>query len=194
MNLGNLNETVILIDTDFLNERIEYNLSLYTKLYPKKNFGKIKLAELLYKFALNARIEEAEHNVDILFAYTLFNSTLTNCEPNNFFDLTDTNKVKMETEIGTFIIRSFFGEEDENCSEHYVNMLRTVNHSPRVSRIIMVSDSLELNYQLEMMHEEGKKSLFLFKKYHESEIGLSIKNINVDYLIAYSLGLKRNEI
>ncbi|MDQ3190194.1 MAG: hypothetical protein M3Q58_01220 [Bacteroidota bacterium] len=193
MNLGTLNETVILIDTDFLNEQISHNLTFYKKLYPEKNFEKINLTDLLYKFALNARVEEAGHNVDILFAYT-DNDHLTNCEPNNVFDFIDSKQVQMETEKGTFLIRSFFGDENETCNEHFVNMLRMVNYSTRVSRIIMVADSPELNFELEMMHEQNEKSLFLLKKYHDTEVEVPIKYVKIDYPIAYALGLNANEI
>ncbi len=70
----------------------------------------------------------------------------------------------METDKSTFLIRSFFGDENETCNEHFVNMLRMINYSPRVSRIIMVVDSSELNFELEMMNEQNEKSLFLNKK------------------------------
>lgn len=193
MNLGTLNETVILIDTDFLNERINWNWDFYTELYPDRKFQKIDLADLLFKFALNARVEEEGNEIDILFAYTLFNSTLDHCTPSNL----SSNKidgVQMETEKGTFFIRSFFADEEETCSEHYVNMLRMINYNPRVSRIIMVSDSPELNFQLEMMYEQNDKSLFLLKNYHDSEIDVPINYVKIDSPIAFALGLNRNEI
>jgi hypothetical protein len=195
MNLGILNETVILIDTDFLNERISHNLTFYKELYPNKNFQKINLVDLLYKFALNAWVEEAGHKVDILFAYTLDNNLLINCEPNNLFSFIDSKQVQMETDKGTFLIRSFFGNEDETCSEHFISMLRMVNNSSSVSRIIMVADNPELNFQLEMLVEEKEKSLLILKKHHlETEIDVDIKNVNIDYPIAYALGLNNSEI
>ncbi|MBS1537905.1 MAG: hypothetical protein JST20_09170 [Bacteroidetes bacterium] len=194
MKLGILNETVILIDTDFLNERINHNLTFYQKLYPKKNFEKIKLADLLYKFAINARVEEAGHNVDILFAYTLDNSILTHCDPDNVFNFIDVKQVQMETDKGTFIIRSFFGDEDETCSEHFVIMLMKVINSPSVSRIIMVADNSDLNSELEILNEQNERSLFMLKKYHDSEIEVPIKYVNIDYPIAYALGLRKYEL
>lgn len=195
MNLGILNETVILIDTDFLNERISHNLTFYKDLYPDKEFEKINLANLLYNFILNARIEEAGHNVDILFAYTLGNDILTNCEPNNVFSFIDTNQVQMETEKGTFLIRSFFADEDETCTEHFINMLRMINNSPRVSRIIMVADNPDLNFELEMMNEQNDKSLFIFKKHHlQTAIDADVKYVTILYPIAYALGLDNSEI
>lgn len=195
MNLGILNETVILIDTDFLNERISHHLTFYKDLYPDKEFEKINLANLLYNFILNARIEEAGHNVDILFAYTLGNDILTNCEPNNVFSFIDTNQVQMETEKGTFLIRSFFADEDETCTEHFINMLRMINNSPRVSRIIMVADNPDLNFELEMMNEQNDKSLFIFKKHHlQTAIDADVKYVTILYPIAYALGLDNSEI
>ena len=189
MNLGILNETVILIDTDFLSERISHNLTFYKELYPDKDFKKINLTDLLYQFALNARVEEAGHNVDILLSN---NSNIEHCAPSNLtFDITS-DGFQMETEKGTFLIRSFF--EYVPFNQHFLNMLRMVNYSPRVSRIIMVADSFELNLELKMMNEQNEKSLFLFKKYHDTEIEVPIKYININYPIAYALGLKKFEI
>lgn len=195
MNLGILNETVILIDTDFLNERISHNLSFYKELYPDKDFDKINLADLLYKFALNARVEEAGHNVDILFAYTLSNSNLEHCTPSNLtFDITS-DGVQMETDKGTFLIRAFFGDENETCNEHFLNMLRMVKNSSRVSRIIMVADNPDLNFELEMMCEQNEKSLFIFKKHHsQTAIDADVKFVTILYPIAYALGLNNSEI
>jgi hypothetical protein len=194
MNLGILNETVILIDADFLSERIGNNLTFYKELYPDKEFEKINLADLLYIFALQARVEEAGHNVDILFAYTLSNSKLEHCTPSDLtFDITS-DGLQMETDKGIFFIRSFFGGENETCSEHFLNMLRIVNYSPRVARIIMVADNSELNFELEMMNEQNEKSLFLIKNYHDTEIEVPIKYVEIYYPIAYALGLNNNEI
>ncbi len=194
MNLGILNETVILIDTDFLNERIRHNLTFYKNLYSTKVFEKINLADLLFRFALNARVEEAGQKVDILFAYSLSNSLLEHCMPNNLtFDISS-DGVQLETEKGTFMIRSFFADENESCSEHFLNLLRMVDYNPKVSRIIMLADSSELNFALEMMHYQNKKSLFLLRKYRNSEISVPIKYVNIDSSIAYALGLNSNEI
>ena len=195
MNLGILNETVILIDTDFLNERISHYITFYKDLYPDKDFKNINLANLLYKFALNARVEEAGHNVDILFAYTLSNSNLEHCTPSDLtFDITS-DGVEMETDIGTFFIRAFFGDENETCNEHFLNMLRMVKYSSRVSRIIMVADNPDLNFELEMMCEQNEKSLFIFKKHHlQTAIDAEVKYVTILYPIAFDLGLNNSEI
>ena len=51
MNLGKLNQTVILIDTDYLNEKIKENVVFYKDLYPDKQFDTIMLFKLPFRRA-----------------------------------------------------------------------------------------------------------------------------------------------
>jgi len=186
MKLGNLNKIVVLINTDFLNEQIRNSLIFYKGLYPNKNFEKINIADLLYKLVPNAIIEEGD-KIDILFSYTLSNSKLEHCTPNALtFDISS-DGVKMETDKGTFFIRAFFGDENETCSEHFVNMLQLINGSPKVSRIIMVADTdnSELTFELERMSIENEIMNVQGKKWHYTETTSHI---------AYALGLNGNEI
>jgi len=186
MKLGNLNEIVVLINTDFLNEQIRNILIFYKGLYPNKNFEKINLAGLLYNLVPYAIIEEG-YKIDILFAYTLSDSKLEHCTPSALtFDISS-DGVKMETDKGTFFIRSFFADENETCSNHFVNMLQLIYSSPNVSRIIMVADTndSELNFELEMMSMENEMMNLQGKYWHYTEIKSQI---------AYALGLNGNEI
>lgn len=194
MNLGILNETVILIDTDFINERVQYFLSIYRNLYPKRDFKEINLADLLYKFAINARVSEAGHNVDIIFAHTISNSSLIFCKPNNLIIDITSNGVQMETDIGNFHIRSFFADENETCIEHFGNLLNIVDNFPRTSRIILVADNEYLNSQLEYIDYKKEKSIFMIKKYYNSEITVPIKFVKIDNIIGNCLGLTDDEL
>ncbi|MDH6357985.1 hypothetical protein [Parabacteroides sp. PF5-9] len=192
MHLGLLSETIILINTDFLNQQICFTLDIYKEVYPFKDFDKINLENLLYQFALNARIEEVGHVVDVIFAYKLNSSFLTHCIPEDVFCFIDSNQVKVETEIGSFRIRSFFADQNETCNEHYINILKDIYRNPRVSRIVMVADNYELNNEILMMNDS--KSLFFLKKYHDTEIEIPVKYVNINYPIAYALGLAKSEI
>ena len=194
MNLGVLNETVMLIDTDFLNEQINDNLAIYKEIYPNKNFEKINLAELLYNFALNARINEAGNNVDILFAYTHSNSILDYCEPSNLIGFIDINNIQMKTNIGEFRVRSFFSEDTESCTDHFLNMFEMIYNNKNVSRIILIADNPELNDYLEYFISQELKNLFIFIKSIDSDIFNDLKKVRIDYPIAYALNLKDNEI
>ena len=73
-------------------------------------------------------------------------------------------------------------------------MLRMINYNSRVARIIMIADNSELNFEIEMMHAQNEKSLFLIKQYQDSEIQVPIKYVKIDYPIAHALGLKGGEI
>ena len=50
MNLGKLNKTVLLIDTDYLNQKIKENIGFYRDLYPDKELNTLNLYELIYNF------------------------------------------------------------------------------------------------------------------------------------------------
>jgi len=193
MNLGSLNNTIILIDTEFFNEIISYYLTLYQRLYPDKDLKKINLTDLIYKLAINARVEEAGHKIDVIFAYTFSNSRLLYCKPADLtYDISNEGIQKV-TDKGTFLIRAFFADEDETCSEHFLNLLQIINHNPNVSRIVLFANNSDYNNELEMIIKQKEKSLFLFRQ-SGSGISLPIKNINLDLIIPFEFGLTRYEI
>ena len=63
-----------------------------------------------------------------------------------------------------------------------------------VSRIIMIADNPEINGYLEYINSQNFKSLFMLTKGSNSDIEVDIKYVNIDYPIAYALGLNDNEI
>ena len=194
MRIGELNKTVILIDSDFLNERILSTMHFYKELYPDKEFEVINLFELIDSFSHNARLEDSENDLDVLFAYRLSNDNLENCRPRNLTVDISSNGVRIKSELRNFVIRSFFADENESCSRHFVNMLKIVHSKSNVSKIILIGDSPELNSELKLMLNASDRKFFLFKKSHESFIGLPIQYIDVDYLVAFALGLDSSEI
>lgn len=194
MKLGNLNQTVMLIDTDFLIEKISENFSFYKDLYPEKIIGEIDLAKLLYQFAINARVQEENHSVDILFAYRLDNSIIPNCRPNDVFNFIDNHNTIIKSNIGNFVIKSFFADENESCSEHFINLLSKVYKNINVSRIISVSDNPELDYYLNLFFEKGEKSFFLIKSSSETYISTPFNFVGIDELIALALGINGTEL
>lgn len=194
MNINILNETVILIDTDFLNERIEYNLNLYSKLYPDKSFVQIDLSFLLCYILLEAKIKGIFNKIDVIFSYTLANSRLEYCTPSDLtFDITS-DGILIENDLGEFTVSAFFADENETCSENFVNILRMVYYNPMVSKIILVADSPELNDELNFMEFSNEKSLFILKNYPDSHIDVPIQYAKIDIPIANELGLSEDEI
>ena len=191
MNLGKLNKTVILIDTDFLNQKIKENIEFYSDLYPDKELNTLNLYPLIYYFIVNARVESDEKNIDVLFAYRLSDSLLYSTNPGNVWNFVNAQNLNIEEWNVT--IRSFFADEDESCSEHFIHMLNMIHRINSVDRIIMVADSVELNDAFRFTPELLEKNLFLFRDDHDTNIDFSIYFVNIAYTIAQSLGLDRGE-
>ena len=191
MNLWKLNKTVILIDTDYLNQKIKENIEFYRDLYPDKELNTLNLYQLIYNFIVNARVESDEKNIDVLFAYRLSDSLLYSTNPGNVWDFVNAQNLNIEEFNVT--IRSFFADEDESCSEHFIHMLNLIHRNNSVDRIIMVADSIELNDAFRFSPELLEKNLFLFRDDHDTNIDFSIYFVNIAYTIAQSLGLDRGE-
>jgi len=191
MVLGKLNKTVILIDKDYLNKKIKENIEFYGGLYPDKHLNIINLSQLIHSFILNARVENDEENIDVLFAYRSDDSLLYSTDPDNVWIFINAQNIN----IGEWCVtlRSFFAAEDESCSEHFSSMLKMIHRNNSVDRVIMVADSVELNNELRFSPELLEKNLFLFRDDHNTNIDFSINFVNITYMIAQSLGLSREE-
>jgi len=191
MNLGKLNKTVILIDTDYLNQKIKENIEFYSDLYPDKELNTLNLYQLIYNFIVNARVESDERNIDVLFAYRLSDSLLYSTNPDNVWSFVNAENLNIKEFNVT--IRSFFADEDESCSKHFTIMLKMIHRSSSVDRIIMVGDSEDLNNAFQLSPELLEKNLFLFRDDHDTNIDFSIYFVNIAYMIAQSLGLDSGE-
>ena len=192
MKLGELHETVILIDVEFLNEKIFENLSFYQKLYPKKEFQPIDPGDLIFRFAENSRLIDEGQTVNVIFTYSLPTETLSFCSPSHL--LYELDNRRLSTEKGTFLLKSFFADEGESTAEHFINVFQLVCFDKNVRKIVLVEDSPELNDELEKIEHLKEWDLFLIKNYYDSNISLPIKYVNIDYIIAYALGLNENEL
>lgn len=192
MKLGNIHETVILIDTGYLNKKISDNLDFYRKLYPAKQFSPIKLEDLVTIFAENARISIPWQSIDVIFTYSLSYSLINFCTPSNLtFEIDGQNLKLSECE---FHLKTFFSDEDESNTWHFINILTQLFSYKSVKKIILVADNSELSDEIELNEYTNFKDLFLIKDSDETHISLPINYVNIDYLIAYSLGLNRSEI
>jgi hypothetical protein len=191
MNLGKLNKTVILIDTDYLNQKIKENIEFYRDLYPDKEFNDLNLYQLIYNFIVNARVEDNETNIDVLFAYRPTNSLLYSTNPDNVWSFINAENLNIKEFNVT--IRSFFAAEDESCGKHFTIMFKMLHESNSVDRVIMVADSEELNNAFQLSPGLLEKKLFLFRDDHDTNIEFSINFVNIAYMIAQSLGLDSGE-
>ena len=126
-----------------------------------------------------------------MFAYRLSDSLLYSTDPGNVWNFI--NAQNLDIKEFNVTIRSFFADEDESCSEHFIHMLNLIHRNNSVDRIIMVADSVELNDAFRFSPELLEKNLFLFRDDHDTNIDFSINFVNIAYMIAQSLGLDRGE-
>lgn len=194
MNLGTLKETVILIDLNFLNKTIAECLSFYRGLYPGKNFEKIKLSVLLDWFTVYTLIKSKVKEISVIFAHELSDSEILHCEPSEIFYFDDLQENIINKDDATFYLRSFFADEEESCDVHFVNLLDIILSKEYVNRIIIVSDSKELNEALGRMSQDEMNKLLLLKAQNKSEIYGQARYTYLEIPVAYALGLNKYEV
>jgi len=96
--------------------------------------------------------------------------------------------------MGDFLLKTFFAEEEESNTWHFINILTQLFSYENVKKIVLVADNIELKDEIEINNYHEFKDLFLIKKSDDTHISLPVNYVNIDYPIAYSLGLNRSEI
>lgn len=189
-------KTVMLIDTDYLNDRIAFSYKVYEEAYPGRKLGKINLANLLYRFARNSRIDAPGEAIDILFAYKIGSSLLLNCEPANVFNFMDVHNVRMESDIGDFRVISFFADEGESTANCFVKMLKQVYASSEVSKIVVVADNELLNPLLRDFAYHNRKEILMLRSYRNTKIDddIPFNFVNINNIIPIEMGIKEGEL
>lgn len=193
MFLGELPNNVIIIDVNFLNAVTKETLEFYTKSKPEKNFEPYNLGELIYMLAQNAKINAKDETIDVILAYNSSYNELYFCEqeaPSNFII-----ESEMETDIGNFRVRSFFGEKEDTTNvENTREIIDLTRSDDTVKNIVVVADNEEINSTIQDIIEEQKQNVFMFKLYRGTKITADVYYINIEHIVAFSLGLSREEL
>ncbi|MEI6748276.1 MAG: hypothetical protein WCM93_03860 [Bacteroidota bacterium] len=148
--------------------------------------------ELILRFAERSKINVPGQIVDVIFAYSLPRFSISFCNPSDLMFEIDNRK--QLSALGEFQLKSFFAEENESTIQHFINILRQLYFNINVKRIIMVADHSELNDEIETNEYHEHKNLFLIKNYNDTHISIPVNYVDIDYLVACSLGLNRSEI
>ena len=193
MFLGELPKNVIIIDVNFLNAVTKETLEFYTKSKPEKKFEPYNLGEIIYMIAQSAKINVKGEKIDVILAYNSSYNELYFCQqeaPTNFIE-----GMSMETDIGNFNVRSFFGEQDDTSNvrntREIIDLARSDDH---VENIIIVADNAELNDTVQEILNEQKQNVFMFKLYRGTQITADVYYVNFEHIVAFSLGLTREEL
>jgi hypothetical protein len=194
MDLGDFTETVIIIDTDFLNRKIKSILNTYSERYPEKIFLKINTTKLISFLPVVTNVFENGRFVDIIFCHQFENDILFFCNPNSL--KLKINGAVLKKERGNFKLKTLFADKESNQSniDHFNEILNSVYLNSNVARIVMVADNVLLNDVLNNYLTERKKVLFVLKDKMESKMNVRVRKFSIDTLIHIALGLKLNEI
>jgi hypothetical protein len=193
MFLGELSENVIIIDVNFLNAVTKETLEFYTKSKPEKKFEPYNLGEIIYMVAQSAKINAKGDTVDVILAYNRSQDELYFCEqeaPSGFI-----LESEMETDIGDFKVRSFFGEEDDTSNvKNTREIIDLARQDDNVENIIIVADNAELNDTVQEILDKQKQNILMFKLYRGTQITADVYYVNFEHIVAFGLGLTREEL
>jgi len=203
MKLPKLNESVILIDGNFLIKKIKENHNFYSDLYPNRDFQDIRLIEIIDIVAASSRIIHANDSVSVIILYRLDYSELPfTSEPNNLFVFNDyvNNPMGCTIKGCKFDFASFYANpEYDNEYEYYEEfnqLLNSIAYDDNTFSISLVADNESCNYQLEEYDNMLDKSFFIFRG-TDYEIGINgsdkFSYVNFDYVIAMCMGLRQSE-
>ena len=213
MTVNNLNQVVILIDADFLFKKVQENYEFYRDLYPSKTFQDLNMANLIDMIAKNGRVCEKGHKVDVIFHFDLCNNLH---QPDTLLEYTNftNNDYICETDTANFYIRSYFSDPSYNrasCSDeeyefHYMDnfsyIFNRVAQTESVTQIILVADNALLNESINNCLRTTDKLLFIERdNSFETTLmldytyaGSTLFFIDINYVIAFALGLNESEI
>ena len=176
MKLPKLNQSVILINTEFLIKMIKDGVDFYSGLYPGRSFPLINVGDIIYRIATNSRITHDTDPIIVIFLYKLDNKILPHVNyPNNLFVFSDIVNKSFFMNAGTNVFHfvSYFAdpEELESFDVEFSDLFRQVAYDKNVFNISIVADNDMMNYYLERFVDELDKSLFVYRSL-DPEIGI----------------------
>lgn len=192
MKIDGLNKSVIFIDCEFLNAVIRECFQFYKKTYPDKFFEKIPLNKLIYEFARNARINDPQGIIDVIFVYPFQRNRLVLCTPADL--LYELNNTKFGSNIGRFEIRTYFSDEFEIYDQFANQVLQEITSYPIVENIAIVGDRDIFNEEISRIHNWKTHNLFLLKLPKDSRIQVPVFYANIFVPIALGMGLNLKEL
>ena len=204
MKLPKLNESVILIDAEFLISMIKENYVFYTDLYKDRTFPPIRLADIINIIASTSRILQENEKVNVIFFSKLGNDTLPNTiEPNCLFEFADftNNPIHCEINKCTFEFAYYYADpemdeyDDEKYCEEFGQLLVSAAYDHKTFNISIVADN-DYYYRYLVNFDANLEKSFVIYRGLYSTLGIDspkFSSVTFDYVIAMCMGLKKGE-
>lgn len=186
-----LSETVVLIDTNFLNFVIT-SLKGYFEKALNRSLQDIDISVLTTYMVLDAGLVEGSGDKQFLLVHDKESSHLQHCHPSDLKKELD--GIAFQNSYGEFFFASIPSENLVSRGELFLDLLTIVSDSADVKNLIVVSFNEEYGDQVtEILNGVKEKKVFQFRMF-ESEIPLNYQWQMLGFPIMQALGIKADEL
>lgn len=141
-----LSETVVLIDTAFLNFVIT-DMKGYFEETLQRTLQDIDLSMLTTYLTLDAGIVEGKNEVQFLFVYDKDSNKLQNCQPSDLKN--ELNGVAFQSPFGEYLFASVPSEGMVSREDLFLDLLSIISDSADVKKMIIISFNEEYGVRLQ---------------------------------------------
>lgn len=186
-----LSETVVLIDTAFLNFVIT-DMKGYFEETLQRSLQEIDLSMLTTYLTLDAGITEGKNEVQFLFVYDKESSRLVHCHPSDLEK--ELNGVAFQSPYGEYSFASVPSEGMVSREDLFLDLLAIISDSADVKRMIVVSFNEEYGKKVtEALHEVKGKEIIQFRM-NEPEAPIEYKWDMLAFPVMQALGIRADEL
>lgn len=186
-----LSETVVLIDTAFLNFVI-MDMKGYFERALQRPLPEIDLSVLTTYLTLDAGISEGMNEVQFLFVYDKDSIRLCHCQPSNLE--TELNGVAFQSPYGEYLFASVPSEGMVSRESLFLDLLTIVSDSTDVKRMVIISFNEEYGDEVTKVLNEAQGKEIVQLRMNEPECSVKYKWDMIAFPIMQAFGIKAEEL
>lgn len=186
-----LSETVVLIDTTFLNFVI-MDMKGYFERTLQRPLPEIDLSVLTTYLTLDAGVTEGMNEVQFLFVYDKDSTCLYHCQPSNLE--TELNGVAFRSPCGEFLFASVPSEGMVSREDLFLDLLTIVSDSADVKRMVILSFNEEYGDEVTKVLNGVQGKAIVQLRMNEPECPVKYKWEMLAFPIMQALGIKAEEL
>ncbi|WP_125041115.1 DUF6621 family protein [Bacteroides faecalis] len=186
-----LSETVVLIDTAFLNFVIT-DMKGYFEETLQRTLQDIDLSMLTTYLTLDAGIVEGKNEVQFLFVYDKDSNKLQNCQPSDLKN--ELNGVAFQSPFGEYLFASVPSEGMVSREDLFLDLLSIISDSADVKKMIIISFNEEYGDKVTTILSEVKEKEVIQFRMNEPQIPVEYKWDMLAFPVMQALGIRADEL
>lgn len=184
------NETVILVDADYL-DRVAFDLIVNFERMIDRRIPAGDLCHWLDCIALDGGLRPGDNGIQAVFSHTKGKTGFDNMRPGNF--ATDLNGRAFRDNLGEFSLSSFPVEEIVSAHDFYIQALETLADAKEVKRLLVVADMEAVGDRVRRIcADTDEKDITLFTM--QPLAGRGFAQEILGYSLMSALGIRGEEI